>query len=439
LRQLASRITARYHLLPLTFAEMRKYIQHRMRIAGSITPVFTPEAVNQIYRATKGIPRQINIVCDRALLGAYAKGLHQVTPDIVDIAVAETVGSAVFEPSPESFIRRIRGIPLVWVEISVAVLALVIMVLLLLGMLNGRPRLTVPVASAPAPAAVSVPAPAAVSTPAPASGAAKPIATNTATTQADMPLSGSAALTQLRRSAQPLPALTAALIRIWDPLAQLPPGENVCRALTHVSLGCYRGNGDWSELTALNHPALLTLNLGNNERFYVLLRQLGDDTAVLEGADGPHRYRLSQIDGLWTGEFFMLWYRPIDVSEVNMKSRGLPVQWVRRQLKEAGDQTLPTGVGQYDDALVNAVGRFQESRGLLVDGIVGTRTLIALADLSAPPTVPTLTNQPISRPIMRQADQGRTDGDLPVGSDPSQFANGVPMNGLSISPNGEQP
>ena len=94
LRQLASRITARYHLMPLTLAETTHYIIHRVQVAGGPADLFADAAMKRVHRYSHGIPRQINIICDRALLGAYAKGLRTVRPEIVDHAAAETLGSA---------------------------------------------------------------------------------------------------------------------------------------------------------------------------------------------------------------------------------------------------------------------------------------------------------------------------------------------------------
>ena len=78
LRQLASRITARYHLMPLSEAETAEYIRHRLRVAGTTEELFPPAAIHEIHKATRGVPRLVNILCDRALLGAYSQGLRRV-------------------------------------------------------------------------------------------------------------------------------------------------------------------------------------------------------------------------------------------------------------------------------------------------------------------------------------------------------------------------
>ncbi len=91
MRQLNQRITARYHIPPLTQTETTAYIQHRLAVAGVQRPLFTKEAMAKIYRLSKGIPRLINIICDRALLGAYAENTALVGPKTVAQAAHEVL------------------------------------------------------------------------------------------------------------------------------------------------------------------------------------------------------------------------------------------------------------------------------------------------------------------------------------------------------------
>ncbi|HEY6452134.1 MAG TPA: AAA family ATPase, partial [Steroidobacteraceae bacterium] len=92
LRQIAQRITARFHLDPLSREETFAYVRHRLRVAGATTDIFTRSALRELYRVSGGVPRVINIVCDRALLGAYTQELHQVPGSLVRRAGAEVFG-----------------------------------------------------------------------------------------------------------------------------------------------------------------------------------------------------------------------------------------------------------------------------------------------------------------------------------------------------------
>jgi general secretion pathway protein A len=102
LRQLDQRITARFHLTPLDLAETGDYIRHRLAVAGVDRPLFTARAIRRIHDYSGGIPRVINILCDRALLGACVTRGSQVDPGIVAKAAREVRGEALDGPPPRS-------------------------------------------------------------------------------------------------------------------------------------------------------------------------------------------------------------------------------------------------------------------------------------------------------------------------------------------------
>jgi general secretion pathway protein A len=91
LRQLAQRITARYHLMPLTMDEVRLYVQHRLQVAGCQRPVFNDAALKALFRFSGGIPRLLNLLCDRAMLGAYSQQRALVDARLVELAAGETL------------------------------------------------------------------------------------------------------------------------------------------------------------------------------------------------------------------------------------------------------------------------------------------------------------------------------------------------------------
>lgn len=92
MRQINQRITARVHLRPFTLAETGRYIEHRVAVAGVDRPLFSATAIRQIHLSSGGVPRLINILCDRALLGACVSRVSQVTPAIVKRAAREVEG-----------------------------------------------------------------------------------------------------------------------------------------------------------------------------------------------------------------------------------------------------------------------------------------------------------------------------------------------------------
>ena len=92
LRQLAQRITGRYHLMPLSREETKGYVRHRLRVAGATEEIFTPGALLELHRLSLGIPRVINVACDRALLGAYTQEIKKISASLVRRAAGEVYG-----------------------------------------------------------------------------------------------------------------------------------------------------------------------------------------------------------------------------------------------------------------------------------------------------------------------------------------------------------
>ena len=90
LEQLAQRVIARYHLGSLSEPETASYIHHRLAVAGSTARApFGPRLMAQIHKLSHGVPRRINLLCDRALLGAYVENQPQVTRQILRRAAEE--------------------------------------------------------------------------------------------------------------------------------------------------------------------------------------------------------------------------------------------------------------------------------------------------------------------------------------------------------------
>jgi len=236
LRQLAQRITARYHLEPLTRDEIDAYIDHRLRLAGADGGLFTRAAKTQIQRASRGIPRLVNSLCDRALLGAYAQGASRV-----DTATAVRAGTEVLGQPTR------RGGRLAWIALPLLAGAG------LGGWLYAKqatpPTTPIRIMERPAPAPV----------PAPATATESSIST-TLTPEATVATEPLAI-----PPADPVePALHDDRAEAFSQLASLwgtPPARVAidCDTLPMTGLGCFTGQGSWSALRALDRPAVLTL------------------------------------------------------------------------------------------------------------------------------------------------------------------------------------
>jgi general secretion pathway protein A len=101
LKQLSQRIAIRHHLLPLTPTEMESYIYQRLMVAGSQGSItFLKSALNEIYKFSKGSPRLINLLCDRALLGSFVEQTYHIDKGIIKKAMDSLLGE---EQSPKPF------------------------------------------------------------------------------------------------------------------------------------------------------------------------------------------------------------------------------------------------------------------------------------------------------------------------------------------------
>lgn len=376
LRQLASRITARFHLTPLGARETAEYIEHRLKVAGSHGEVFTPQAMEEIHRYTKGVPRLINIVCDRALLGAYAQNARRITPEIVRKAAREAIGQLPDEFDPHAR-HRWR-----WIEFGWAAALLLSLALLAWSLTRHHDAATAPpvTKAAPAPAA-PVAATNESPAPAPAAAVAAPPAASVADPAADFAM--------LEQTAEPLGAVMSRLIRLWDSKIVVPRGENVCAALKRERLECYRGHGSWADLVQMNRPTVLTLDLPNSGTQNFLLTALDAQSASFATAYGPVRVPLASLDGVWNGEFLLLWRRGTAETYIGPQTRGASVAYLWRRLAALDGVTPPTPLPtRFGPQLGDALTQFQKARGLVADGVAGIRTLIALGD--EVPQTPTL-------------------------------------------------
>ena len=405
LRQLAQRITARYHLTPLSADETGEYIAHRLQVAGGARDLFNAAAVKRIHKYSGGVPRLVNVLCDRALLGAYAQSVRQVTPALVDLAASEVFGSdlpaprSAAAPAPASptrpkrrhdwrFTQRLRTWAWPWLAMPVFGLITAWLALMFWRALPANQP-----APAPEPTATESTPTTATAEPvpeiAPVASKPKPLPAPTITpaqttqpTDAAKPAATVAA--PLDTAIASLNTQVQKLAQLWQPGYRLARGEKACISLHRDRIECLKGNGEWADLAAMNVPTVLTLNR-NGGLHYVLLQSLGRDSATFATANGPVTLPLTAIDPVWTGEYLALWRRETDESTIGPETRGEPVLWLRKRLQAklghaVGDPADPL----WDEQLRKAVAGVQAGLGIKADGIAGPRTLLALASLPGP-------------------------------------------------------
>jgi general secretion pathway protein A len=365
LRQLAQRITGRYHLKPLSREETKGYVRHRLRVAGATQEIFTPAALLELHRLSQGIPRVINVACDRALLGAYTQETKKITASLVRRAAGEVYG------------RRFLPTWLGWAagSLGLAVLAGG----LFLGWQFWRHQGPLPSASrAPKSAAATHPAtPVAAIVPPPAAAPAPKLASVNALLEANEANTTDAAA--FRR-----------LLSLWG--TAMADDKDPCGQAAKAGLACLEQRGSWTQVRMLNRPAILTLTDQRGQRHRVVLSGLDDKTATLNLGEHNEKVLLDDLSRDWFGEFTVVWKpKTSHTRSLSVGMQGDEVRWLRRSLNAlAGGASDPEHADVYDQELAIAVQNFQREHRLNVDGIAGVQTQVVLDTALADPGSPLL-------------------------------------------------
>ena len=392
LRQLNQRITARYHLEPLTLEETKHYIHHRLTVSGGDSGIFKKSAIRRVHKWSAGIPRLINILCDRALLGAYANGVKQVTPAIVDQAAKEVLD---LQAKPR---YRVRLFFFVIVLVAVGLL-----LVNLFASFHDRETLQV---TPPVHAEKSKEI----------QQFEKPLSLETSVIQPQLEVAG----TSDRISSIPLSSVKGDQIeseseKFVDFIAN--PDYSLSRALAEamrlwgetVSQGmevhcddaekrdllCLAEHGSLKELLGFDRPAILEFTLADGQRRHVLLVGMDRGYPIFRSIEGQDIvFPLEEVLGHWQGLFLIVWRTPLDhgMTGIYPYNESTNVLWLRDKLDRIeGHGSLDTDQPQYfDDQLVSRVKRFQKRHGLKADGIVGPKTIIYLQNRAENEDVPKL-------------------------------------------------
>jgi general secretion pathway protein A len=340
LRQLAQRITARYHLTPLESDETETYVRHRLHVAGSERLPFTRLALRTLHKRSAGVPRLINVIADRALVAGYARSLDSINERVIDEAADEALlgGS-----------RRRRKL---WLSVA----AVLFLATLSLAAWQW-PRTPEPATQAIAAVAAEVPAE-----------------------------SPEHALQRLLANTQ------EADLRPWKRLVELwkwPADPQqlerlaVCEGRVVNGINCLRGSGPLSRLGVLDRPVVLRLRTDSGFASALLLG-MDDQRARLELAGETLILPRSLIELHWLGDYRVLWRAPEWVpTTMRAGDSGSGVVWLRERLAAAEVQEGlegPVGAGEvFDSDLERRLRRLQIRLGLIADGIAGPETQMALA------------------------------------------------------------
>ena len=355
LRQLNQRITARYHLLPLSLDETRTYIRHRLMVCKGDPDLFKEAAITKIFQFSKGIPRIINIICHCALLGAYSSDTRAITPPIIKRAAKETLA---FSNDKPPFVKPL---------LAALVLSCLAAGLYYLNYQSNNPTLpktktilsgTFPETAAAKPPALAKAVPALVN-------------------------KGSVTETKPFRSWLENPALTlnaglSNALKLWG--KEITANQQVdCNYAQKIGLLCLFDQGNWKDLLASNRPVVLEFSLSPEIKRYALLTTVTDGQPTLT-FDQNVTFPLADVLSFWDGYYVLLWQSPVPkVKAIFPGQSSTNVAWLRQQLTAIDGITQEAQYPEFFDADLKArVINFQKMHHLKPDGKVGTQTIFHL-------------------------------------------------------------
>lgn len=390
LRQLAQRITARYHLRPLSLNETKSYLEHRLRIAGVMRPVFKSKAIKLIHKASGGIPRLINIISDRAMLGAYAENLHHVDVRTVNKAVAEVLGEKSDIPEQSSVVKHWKwAVPLLLVGLTLGVTAWSF------GLFNdavGTPsqqQRNVQLADSSQATSINEQLievgkqdDSAVKT---NESASRDVRENITKTPGELAEEFWGEQSWDRSGA----IASQNLLALWG-VSYLPfQSPDACSFAANYGLGCDQGMANWKLLSQLNRPANLRFTTSQGGDFWGTLIEIRKQLVVIQFGDNQVTIERKKLNPLWTGEYQLFWKKPMGFREpVGVGGRGAEVIWLTSFIENSeGISLQPENL--FTEQVSDWLALFQMEHGLASDGILGKHSIMVINNL-AEPNVPKL-------------------------------------------------
>lgn len=350
LRQLSQRIIARFHLDSLPKKDVGAYVAHRLSVAGLQRQLFPDSTIAKLYQLSGGVPRVINVLCDRALLGTFTQGKDRVSRATLSKAAREVFGEST---SGGGYIKAAAWALFLTVSIVAGVV-------LSATLYNDMPIKVVeqePVSKVTA--EITAPVPPADPEPVPLDRLEWP---------KDEPAAGS------------LDAAYNALTGLWG-FTYHPEDElTFCQQAEANNLRCLEDLGSINILRHLNRPAVIMLVNENGLEYFAAITSLTERTALLRVGSRELEVDIKDIESQWSGDYVLLWKLPPGYEgDMIPGRRNTLVPWLKEQLAftQESDLEVP-GSTVFDAELIDRVRKFQLSSGLVPDGIVGTNTLIIL-------------------------------------------------------------
>jgi len=315
LRQLSQRVIARYHLKALSKHEMNAYVCHRLKVSGVMHPIFSSRSLTMVYQQSRGIPRMINLFCDRALLGAYAQHRLTVSGKVMAKAIREVLGEKV--PIHHAASRRV----VLWFILLMSCVALWYSLYVFssqvvsLSVVTPKPNIEY------------------------------------------VPLEHRVALVSHRVSNER--NAIQSLLKVWG--VQKKYKDPICQSMLNDGLHCMEKKGSWQRIKKFNRPVILHLFDEKKRPFDVTLVTLDQKnaTVILDGK--IHIVPLHQLDAQWYGDYLLLW-RSLKYIQPSAKHEKL-LRIIERMREHPQEEDI------------QAIQQFQLEQGLESDGVIGQKTM----------------------------------------------------------------
>ncbi|MCW3173343.1 ExeA family protein [Shewanella subflava] len=360
LRQLAQRITARYHLLPLNADELALYVQHRLQVAGRHEPLFTAKSIRRLHHYSGGIPRLTNLLCERALMAGYGQSKVPIDHKMIDQAAMEVLG----ESLPNNDKRWYAAIAVVALFTFSAAFYLFYQsgettssaAEVLHNQQTNQPIQTLPSASQ----AVSH----------------SPSADTALQVNSSKMNANQRVMQNAMAQSQNIDVAFAALFGLWQlqPISELTP----CQAAQQQGLTCYQQQGNWNSIMRLNYPAVVYLQDAKINPFYGVIVERQYEQILLQLGEQQFWVGKDWFDRHFSGTFEILWQSEQAMPrEIGQSAPLAQVQWLENSLAMI-DQRPARLVSQFDRQLEEHLMSFQRLHGLKADGIAGSQTLVQI-------------------------------------------------------------
>ncbi len=404
MRQLSQRITARYHLQPLSRNEIKAYINHRLAVAGQNIQIFPETTLKQLYKLSRGIPRLINVICDRALLGCYVENCLQVEPKILKKAAKEVFGELKQQKTkPAGKNAHLLPVSIVAFTILLALILLISNRISLSRSPIYRQHDTAPTVSVNK--KHSRPDAKPNKNPNISSDAEKKLtdtavvntlvsSSNNTDSPTDLAPASSSSHLKVRPDSDAdrklerfikqsrvgsKMAAYRQLFQRWQIDYNSKTSISACHLAQQAGLRCLHKQGNLNSLLAHNRPAVLKLIDNTGTGIYVTLVHIKKNIATLRNNISSITVATTTLDRHWLGQYSLLWRPPELYTRPLMPGdQGTMVRWLKHSLAKIfqTDSVSSDNTNVYEGKLIDTVKQFQRRNQLTTDGVVGPLTLI---------------------------------------------------------------